>query len=216
MTNEQLWALAREGDQDAVTRLINNVMPSIRYMAREIRNLYRGMMLEEDDLVQEASIGFLKAVETYDQKTGNRFLTYVKAVAENAMMDYVRKSISGLLPSGSSLSFDAPPPSYDPADGVAYGDIIPDGYSRTPEQLIIRKETITEVRNAMEMISARERAYLRYRYGFEDGRLHTRARCIKNQAFVRYTLALAAFCQILSLNTTTSKVSNPEKSSPSK
>ena len=52
MTNEQLWALAREGDQDAVTRLINNVMPSIRYMAREIRNLYRGMMLEEDDLVR--------------------------------------------------------------------------------------------------------------------------------------------------------------------
>ena len=110
MTNEQLWALAREGDQDAVTRLINNVMPSIRYMAREIRNLYRGMMLGEDDLVQEASIGFMKAVETYDQKTGNRFLTYVKAVAENAMMDYVRKSISGLLPSGSSLSFDASPP----------------------------------------------------------------------------------------------------------
>ena len=175
MTNEQLWALAREGDQDAVTRLLNNVMPSIRYMAREIRNLYRGMMLEEDDLVQEASIGFLKAVETYDQKTGNRFLTYVKAVAENAMMDYVRKCISGLPPSGSSLSFDAPPPGYDPADGVAYGDIIPDGYSRTPEQLIIRKETITEVRNAMEMISSRERAYLRYRYGFEDGRLHTRA-----------------------------------------
>ena len=175
MTNEQLWSLAREGDRNAVTLLIKNILPSIRFMAGEIKDRYPGIMLEKDDLVQEALIGALRAIETYDPETGNLFQTYVQAVAENAMMDYVRKYVSAIPPSGSFLNLDGPPPGHDPADEVVYRDIIPDGYSRTPEQLYIREETITEVRNALQVIPKRERAYLHYRYGFEDGRLHSQA-----------------------------------------
>lgn len=172
MTSEQLWSLSRAGYPAAENALIEKILPAIRITARKIRKRYSGIMLDTDDLVQEALLGFLRAVETYDPMTGNLFLTYMQAIAENAMMDYVRKSVSAIPFSGMIISLDAPLPGSDPADEVTYGDIILNDYSRTPEQIFIKKETITEVRNALKKISEREQAYLHYRYGFEDDLQH--------------------------------------------
>ncbi len=47
-------------------------------------------------------------------------------------------------------------------------------YTKTPEQIYIEKETYEEVHHALDMISPRERIYLRYRYGFDDDLLHDR------------------------------------------
>mgnify|MGYP002626045878 CR=1 FL=1 len=133
---------------------------------------YSGNLLEVDDLVQEALIGVLRAIKTYDPETGNLFLSYAHAITENAMLDYVRRCASAIPASGSILSLDAPPPGFDPEANVTYADILPDDYSKNPEQLFIRKETITEVRNALGEISDRKRAYLHYRYGFVDDMSH--------------------------------------------
>ena len=172
MTNEQLCSLAREGDKAAEAALIENVLPSIRITAVNIQKRYSGILIEADDLVQEALIGVLRAINTYNQETGNLFLTYAQAIAENAMLDYVRKCASAIPVSGSILSLDAPPPGFDSEANITYADILPDDYSKNPEQLFIRKETITEVRNALGEISDRERAYLHYRYGFVDDMSH--------------------------------------------
>ncbi len=172
MTNEQLCSLAREGNKAAEEALIENVMPSIRITASNIQKRYSGILLETDDLVQEALIGLLRAIKTYDPETRNLFLTYVQTIAENAMLDYVRKCASVIPASGSILSLDAPPPGFDSEANVTYADILPDDYNKNPEHLFIRKETITEVRNALSEISDRERAYLHYRFGFLDCMLH--------------------------------------------
>ena len=152
--------------------MIENTLPSLRITAANIQKRYSGILLETDDLVQEALIGVLRAVKTYDLETGNLFLTYAQTTAENAMLDYVRKCASAIPASGSILSLDASPPGFDPEANVTYADILPDDYNKNPEQLFIRKETITEVRNALGEISDRERAYLHYRYGFLDCVLH--------------------------------------------
>ena len=172
MTNEQLCSLAREGNKAAEEALIENVMPSIRITASNIQKRYSGILLETDDLVQEALIGLLRAIKTYDPETRSLFLTYVQTIAENAMLDYVRKCASVIPASGSILSLDAPPPGFDSEANVTYADILPDDYNKNPEHLFIRKETITEVRNALSEISDRERAYLHYRFGFLDCMLH--------------------------------------------
>ena len=172
MTNEQLCSLAREEDKAAETTLIENVLPSIRINVANIQKRYFGILLETDDLVQEALIGVLRAIKTYDPETGNLFLTYAQTTAENAMLDYVRKCASAIPASGSILSIDAPLPGFDSEANVTYADILPDDYSKNPEHLFIRKETITEVRNALGEISDRERAYLHYRFGFLDYVLH--------------------------------------------
>ena len=80
---------------------------------KETQKRYSGIQLETDDLVQEALIGVLRAVKTYDPETGNLFLTYAQTTAENAMLDYVRKCASAIPASGSILSLDAPPPGLD-------------------------------------------------------------------------------------------------------
>ena len=54
MTNEQLCSLVREGDKAAEAALIENVLPSIRITAVNIQKRYPGILLETDDLVQEA------------------------------------------------------------------------------------------------------------------------------------------------------------------
>ena len=172
MTNEELCSLAQAGDSAAETTLLEQILPSIRFIAANIRNRYPHLMLEKDDLVQEALIGSLRAIDTYDPESGNLFQTYVSSVSENAMMDYVRKCIAALPSSDSISSLDAPAPGFDPEDHVTYADIILDEYSKNPEQLYIKKETITEVRQALQRISKRERAYLHYRYGFLDDIFH--------------------------------------------
>ncbi len=172
MTNEQLCSLVREGDKAAEAALIENVMPSIRITAANIQKRYSGILLETDDLVQEALIGMLRTFKTYDPETGNLFLTYAQAIAENAMLDYVRKCASAIPVSGSILSLDASPPGFDSEANITYADILPDDYGKNPEQLFIRQETITEVRNALGKISDRERTYLHYRFGFLDYVLH--------------------------------------------
>ena len=91
MTNEQLCSLAREGDKAAEAALIENVLLSIRITAVNIQKRYSGILLETDDLLQEALIGVLRAIKTYNPEAGNRFLTYVQTIAENAMLDYVWK-----------------------------------------------------------------------------------------------------------------------------
>lgn len=139
MTNEQLCSLAREGNKAAEEALIENVMPSIRITASNIQKRYSGILLETDDLVQEALIGLLRAIKTYDPETRSLFLTYVQTIAENAMLDYVRKCASVIPASGSILSLDAPPPGFDSEANVTYADILPDDYNKNPEHLFIRK-----------------------------------------------------------------------------
>ena len=172
MTNEQLCSLAQEGDHSAETTLVENILPSIQLTAAQIKERYPGLMLERDDLIQEALIGSMRAIESFDPESGNLFQTYASAVAENAIYDYVRKCISALPPSGRILSLDAPAPGTDPENNVTYAEIIPDDFSKNPEQLFIKKETITEVRDALQMITERERTYLHYRYGFMDDLPH--------------------------------------------
>ena len=43
---------------------------------------------------------------------------------------------------------------------------------QNPEQIYIAKETPEEIHTALQMIEAREKAYLWYRFGFADDILH--------------------------------------------
>ena len=87
MTNEELVHLARDGDREARETLIENILPSIGIIAGKIRKRYTGIFVEKDDLIQEALLGSLKAVDTYDPEKGNLFWTYISKISENAMMD---------------------------------------------------------------------------------------------------------------------------------
>ena len=97
MTNEHLCSLAREGDKAAEAAVIENVLPSIRINAANIQKRNFGILLETDDLVQEALIGVLRAIQTYDPETAAHFhLSLSRARhTEKAALNNVRRALPG-------------------------------------------------------------------------------------------------------------------------
>ena len=174
MTNEELCILAQEGNADAEENLIRNLLPSLQVLAAKFEAQYSGLQIETDDLLQEGSIGLLRAVHSFRPEKGNLFQTYASRVSENAMMDYVRKCASTVPSTGQTLSLDVEPHNDQDNEESSFYDKLFSEYTKTPEQIYIEKETNEEVHHALDMISAREQTYLRFRYGFDDDLLHDR------------------------------------------
>ena len=72
MSEEALAALAAQGDDDAMSRLIGMITPIARARAAQ----YAGPRIPGEDLTQEGMIGFVKAVYSFDPAKGVRFRTY--------------------------------------------------------------------------------------------------------------------------------------------
>lgn len=188
MTNEQLCALAQKGDESARELLVEKNMGFIVQTADLV---YRSSSLEGgdlnidvDDLVQEGSIGLLRAVDGFDPARKLKFLTYAAPAIKNAMIDLVHTA---------QMSFEHRITTAKVKDGVdglglerVYLDeILPgderllrieaiaDPYALPPEQTFIKAETLWELYAALDKLKPREQTYLLYRFGFTDDIGHT-------------------------------------------
>lgn len=188
MTNEQLCALARKGDETAREILVEKNMGFIVQTADLV---YRSSSLEGsdlnidvDDLVQEGSIGLLRAVDGFDPARKLKFLTYVAPAIKNAMLDLVHTE---------QMSFEHRMATAKTKDGVeGFGlervyldEILPgderllrieaiaDPYALPPEEAFIKAETLWELYAALDKLKPREQTYLLYRFGFTDDIEHT-------------------------------------------
>ena len=188
MTNEQLCALARKGDETAREILVEQNMGFIVQTADLV---YRSSSLEGsdlnidvDDLVQEGSIGLLRAVDGFDPARKLKFLTYVAPAIKNAMLDLVHTE---------QMSFEHRMATAKTKDGVeGFGlervyldEILPgderllrieaiaDPYALPPEEAFIKAETLWELYAALDKLKPREQTYLLYRFGFTDDIEHT-------------------------------------------
>ncbi|MCD8096738.1 MAG: sigma-70 family RNA polymerase sigma factor [Lachnospiraceae bacterium] len=182
-TNEQLCRLAQTGDPSALNTLIENNWGFIRKTAIEIyqnHNLDESDMdIEVDDLMQEGSLGLLKAVPLFDGERGMKFLTYAAPAIRNSMADLIRKARQQfeqqITDPESEIYFQRV---Y--LDDVLNGEerllrieAIADPYAKLPEQIVVSREELQELYSALEKLSAREQTYILYRYGFTDDIEHT-------------------------------------------
>ena len=137
-----------------------------------------------DDLVQEGSIGLLRAVDGFDPARKLKFLTYAAPAIKNAMLDLVHTA---------QMSFEHRMATAKVKDGVeglglerVYLDEILPGEERllrmeavaditakSPKQVYEERETLRELYEGLGQISKREQAYLLYRHGFTDDIEHT-------------------------------------------
>ena len=170
MTNEQLWALAKQGDADAVNLLIENNLQFIKKTAYEVwrtqSELNRSLQISSDDLEQEGMLGLYNCVGKYRPKRGNLFLTYAAPAVRNAMIDYIRsQSVSFEAKNlGNMVSLDE----LMKDEERSKHEYIADPTKKTPEQIYLAQERINDIHHALEMIGDREKQYLRYRFGFDD------------------------------------------------
>ena len=165
MTNEQLCALAQAGDTSARDMLLVNSQTFIRKIARSISSQYQDGRVGKDDLVQEGCFGLLEAILRYKPDKGTTFHTYARYWIQKFMREAA--NIFAAPVEVGSLNEGA-----NDEDKTESLQFIGDPYAQTPEQIVIRAETVEELRTVLRQITAREQTYLLYRYGFWDGDEH--------------------------------------------
>ena len=183
MTNERLCTLAQKGDEAARELLVEKNMGFIVQTADIV---YRSSSLEGsdlnidmDDLVQEDSIGLLRAVDGFDPARKLKFLTYAAPFIRNAMSDLVRDAFSRyeqrMVDSENGLGLQKVR-----LDEVLPGEerllrmeAVADTAAKSPEQVYEERETLRELYEGLGQISEREQIYLLYRHGFTDDIGHT-------------------------------------------
>ena len=188
MTNERLCVLAQKGDESARELLVEKNMGFIIQTADLV---YRSSSLEGsdlnidvDDLVQEGSIGLLRAVDGFDPVRKLKFLTYAAPAIKNAMLDLVHTA---------QMSFEHRMATAKVKDGVEglglervyLDEILPgderllrieaiaDPYALPPEEAFIKAETLWELYAALDKLEPRGQTYVLYRFGFTDDIEHT-------------------------------------------
>lgn len=174
MTNEQLCIQAKSGDQQALNQLVAQNQRFIHKVAYEIWNAQKelncSLGVEIDDLVQEGALGLIASVDRFQVDAGHKFLTYATPAVRNRMLDYIRKvnPTFEAKHSGNSVRLDE----LVKEENTHRHEFVADSRNQNPEQLVTAKETHEEIHHALNQLSARERMYLRYRFGFEDDEEH--------------------------------------------
>lgn len=170
MSNEQLCIAALGGDMEARNALVENNLCFIKKTAYEMwsarRELNTALGIEINDLVQEGSLGMLDCIAGFKPEMENKFLTYAAPAIRNAMVDYIRKwnptfEAKNL---GNIVRLD----DVVKDENKGRNEFIADSRIKNPEQIYITKETHEEIHTALQRIDRRDRAYLWYRFGFED------------------------------------------------
>ena len=155
----------------------------VRTMANRVYTKYAAsaglLSCDTDDMLQEGRIALMKAAETYEAEAGAGFLTYAARLVHNAMVDHIRGIDKGNSAKAvvQSIQEDMCKWMNELAGNAGY---YPQGlyagfdpYRYTPEQIYLRKETLETLRNGLANSLPRYRAYLLYRFGFEDGEEHS-------------------------------------------
>ena len=143
-------------------------MVFIRHAASSLANQYHRPQLA-DDLAQEGALGLMKAAELYDPAHGTQFLTYAGYWVRKYIRDYLDVEADAETISLTEI---------EQAGEEAASEPLYASFA-SPESRLIQSESMTELYHALEAVSARERTYLWYRFGFPD---EPQSRTIKDTA----------------------------------
>ena len=156
MSNEELCVLAQGGDTEARNQLLQANLSFVQKQANKIWGQSGSGRIDVDDLIQEGCFGLMEAIDRFDPERGTKFLTYAVWWIRKFMQETVRVVLTN--------------------DEVSLDELdvfsLPQVYGKSPEQIVLQAETYAELHDGLEQISARERTYLLYRYGFADGDEH--------------------------------------------
>lgn len=186
MTNEELCVLAQGGEETAKHRLVENNLGFIKKLANKYSEDFENFGIEFEEIVQEGCIGILEAVNRFDINKGTKFLTYATS--------YIEKYILLLPPKYgyevyevdeeteektyfSFMSFDG-----ENENGESDADCIesillarqPYIYSSNTENIFFEKLKSALIRESVANLNDREREYISYRFGIENGMHHSR------------------------------------------
>ncbi len=87
-TDEQLIAEIRNGNEQALTYLLNRYKPLVNHKVGK----YFMVGAEKEDIMQEGMIGLYKAIRNFDEKKQNSFKTFANICVERQLITAIKTS----------------------------------------------------------------------------------------------------------------------------
>ena len=153
MTDEELAAGARRGDEYAAEKLLRRCRPAVRRIASE----YHLAGADPEDLLQEGMIGVLKAIRDYQPDKGASFMTFALMCIERQIISAV-KGASRLKHSVLNDSLSLSRPVSDKFESIGtFEEMIADEKDASPEKMLLLREDVSYIsENLNEILSALE------------------------------------------------------------
>ena len=177
LSRDEEVALAQKalmGDIEARNTL---VIANLRFVVT-IAKRYHIPSMDIEDLVNEGSIGLMKAIEKFDSSSGNKLITYAswwiqqfigRAICEKGRaIRLPQNKAKELGDRYTVLSLDTPVESQDSGSSKTIGDNVADMWSQSPEAEAICNVIKEAVVKALDSLSVRDAEILRMRYGFNS------------------------------------------------
>ncbi|HQC55032.1 MAG TPA: sigma-70 family RNA polymerase sigma factor [Clostridia bacterium] len=86
-----LISRAQKGDKEALNQLIKKYEAAIHKVCIDVSKPFISPVIDKDDLVQEAMVAFVKAVETFDYDKYNSLYYYSERCMKNRLFTILRK-----------------------------------------------------------------------------------------------------------------------------
>ncbi|HEX6851190.1 MAG TPA: sigma-70 family RNA polymerase sigma factor [Candidatus Polarisedimenticolaceae bacterium] len=169
----ELGGRSRSGCEGARERLVTSNLGFVVSIAKEYRN--RGVAFE--DLLNEGNVGLVEAARRFDPAHGTKFITYASWWVRKTILQALAEQPRLVRVSGyrlkrnrdstdpvrtTTVSLDQP---FD-HDGRPLAErLVTD--DPTAEDLVLREESVAQVRAALEQLSSQERLVVSLRFGLD-------------------------------------------------
>ncbi len=138
--------LAKQGDNDAITEIINNYKTVVKAKSRTFY-LVGG---EQEDLLQEGLIGIMNAIKNFDDSKGIKFSTFANVCVTRQMMTAIKtanrdkNSILNNAYSLNKISHTVNDEEYELLDMIVDNSIL------SPEDIFISEEGVDRIMTIVE------------------------------------------------------------------
>ena len=156
MTDEEIVRLCHEGDTNAEEYLLNKYKNFVRSKARS----YFLIGADHEDIVQEGMIGLYKAIRDYKQEKLSSFRAFAELCITRQIITAIKTATRQKhIPLNSYVSLNKP--LYDEESDRTLLDIIMEGSTGNPEDMIINQENLGSIhRKINEVLSGLEQEVL--------------------------------------------------------
>ena len=148
MNEQELLALARQGDGAATDCLLEKYKPLVRKKARTLY-LIGG---ENDDLIQEGMIALYKAIRTYDESYKSSFASYATLCIEHELYNVIKgANRQKNIPLNIYVSLYSPlNTNEDTNSREILADTLQPAELTNPEDIIIDQENVTDIESTIK------------------------------------------------------------------